>query len=485
MMWTRAIVKITAVLLMCQVQLTAQTFDFSDDFDTASNPTTSGWQYNQDPSGTPGTWGGYSTGDFGGSQMGWVNPGGNHLGWAQIDNAGGYGAPADAFDIQNGDVITHAATSFSWTASAENAGNYAVDLSAWLIRDLGRSASVSLFKNGEPLGRSGSLNCAGGCDSSRATPKSFADGADSIVSVAEGDLLSVSVGGNDYTGVNFTLTSTALDATLPPPPPEPTDPNAYYRFEAGTGTEIIDSLSGELDGMLVGGASFSTDVPVSVIPQTGEANTHSADFSQAGHALIDGHGFIFHQPSANGAEGADATLEWYMKVPAPAAHSPIFWTRGEDAADGNRFNIFWNASFTGAPGSDTFVDGDYRDPAGAAHIMGGPGHNNGSPTSIDEWHHFAIVRSDSGDGSLKWDWYIDGTLSAGHNSITGGELPTSTSWLIAGRQGGDAARVMIDEIRLSDSALTPDQFLNSVPEPSSLVLVMLGLVSLMGLRSRK
>ena len=117
-------------------------FDFAVDFDAATNPSASGWQYNHDGAGTAGVMGGYSTGDFGGSQMGWVNPGANHLGWAQIDNAGGYGAPADAFDIQNGDVITHAATSFSWTATAANAGNYAVDLESGDALELGGTPAL-------------------------------------------------------------------------------------------------------------------------------------------------------------------------------------------------------------------------------------------------------------------------------------------------------------------------------------------------------
>jgi len=462
-------------------------FDFAVDFDAATNPSASGWQYNHDGAGTAGVMGGYSTGDFGGSQMGWVNPGANHLGWAQIDNAGGYGAPADAFDIQNGDVITHAATSFSWTATAANAGNYAVDLNAWLIRDLDRTNTVTLFKNGSSLGRAGTLTCAGdGCDSSRAAPKVIADSADSIVSLAAGDVLSVSVGGNDYAGVNLTLMSTGLDATLPPPPPPPANPNAYYRFEEGAGTEIVDSVSGEVDGMFVGGAGHSSDVPFATVPQTGQANSYSADFSQAGHALVDGHSFIFHQPVAGGADEVDATFEWFMKVPAATGHSPIFWTRAEDNADANRFNLFWNAVFTGAPDSDRFVDGDYRDPTGAAHIIGGPGHNNGTAISLDEWHHFAIVRADANeDGTLEWNWYIDGELSAGHNSLTSGQLPDSMSWLIAGRQGGDAARVLLDEIRLTNGALLPSEFLNAVPEPSSVVMLAMAALLLMRAIPRK
>lgn len=452
-----------ALIVVCAVTpAMAAVYDLSADYSTTSNPSNGpgdGWGYNAGGlgSGPVGPYGGYSTGDFS-AEFGWRNPGANHLGWAKISNGG---AP-QSFDIQNGDVITHAATSVAWQAQAATAGDYLIDLSGWTIRDLGRTTTLNLYKNDATL-LAGPIVLDN--STSRATPGVLANTLP--VNLGAGEYLRLTVDGNDYTGVNFRLTS-----GLPPPPPPPANPNAYYRFEEGAGTNIFDTVSAEDDGDLAGsGAFYSTDVPGPLV--NGLPNAHSLDFTQGGFALMNGHGFIFHQPTAGGAAG-DATLEWFMKVPQPTGHSTMFWTTSSPV-DANRFNIFWNASFTGAPDSDRFIDADFRDPAGTAHLIGGPGHNGGDPLSLDEWHHVAIVRTDLGGGTFRWEWYIDGTLSPGHTATTSGAMPTSPNWLIAGRQGGHSVNALIDEVRFTDRALSPDQFLTAIPEPSSVGLTLVGI----------
>lgn len=66
------------------------------------------------------------------------------------------------------------------------------------------------------------------------------------------------------------------------------------------------------------------------------------------------------------------------------------------------------------------------------------------------------------------DWTA-GSFSVGRGLYNGGH--------------GDRAYGFIDEVRLSDSALTPDQFL-LVPEPSTMALVLLGGLTLLGRRLR-
>src|SRR5687767_848251 len=124
------------------------------------------------------------------------------------------------------------------------------------------------------------------------------------------------------------------------------DTLAHYRFEEGGGTDITDDTTGFTDGTLVGSGVFSADTPGPV--RGNDTNAYSLDFTAGGHALMNGTGFIFHSATAGGAEG-DATLEWFMKLPNPQNHSAIFWTNADNNADADRFNIFWNASFTGAP----------------------------------------------------------------------------------------------------------------------------------------
>jgi hypothetical protein len=244
---------------------------------------------------------------------------------------------------------------------------------------------------------------------------------------------------------------------------------AYYRFEEPSGNAIRDSVTGNIQGQLVNGTRTS-DVPTSIIPNTGAANQSAANLVDS-RALIDGQTFLFHDPSVGGAVGG-ATLEWYMKVPDPDDHSAIFWSNsGTD--DSNRFNIFWNASFTGVPNSDRTISGDYRDSTSAIDDIGN--HSSGVALSLDEWHHIAIVRTDdtpnnTTDSDFTWNWYIDGALSPSMTETSTVPLPTSNNgWLIAGRQNSSSAGadILIDEIRLSQGALSPSQFLNANDDGSA------------------
>jgi len=250
--------------------------------------------------------------------------------------------------------------------------------------------------------------------------------------------------------------------------PGATNTLAYYRFEEPSGTAVIDELDGVSHGQLIG-AVRSSDVPASIVTQTGMANSRSVNFTNS-RALITGQTFLFHDPSVGGASGS-ATLEWFMKVPVADEHSAVFWTN-TGGSDSNRFNIFWNASFTGVGGSDRSVSGDFQT-AASGHVSVA-NHSNGNGVSLNEWHHFAIVRIDNtpanvSDANFTWQWYIDGQLSPSHTVTTTAALPTSNSgWLIAGRQDGNATGVdaLLDEVRLTQGALSPAQFLNAAAAPS-------------------
>lgn len=165
-----------------------------------------------------------------------------------------------------------------------------------------------------------------------------------------------------------------------------------------------------------------------------------------------------------------------MKVPndsspdivGPNGHTSIFWTNGL-GQDSDRFNIFWDANFTGAPDSDRFVSGDWRAPGAAGpHNIAGNGHNNGMPLTEDAWHHIAIVRVDNTpanttDYNFTWNWYLDGVLSPNHTISTTAPtpLPDFVGWTIAGRPGFPF-RALIDEVRLTAATLTAAQFLNAM-----------------------
>lgn len=100
---------------------------------------------------------------------------------------------------------------------------------------------------------------------------------------------------------------------------------------------------------------------------------------------------------------------------------------------------------------------------------------------IDEWQHLALVK-EPGSFSL----YLDGNLAVqdilgpmfdGPYNFPGvGTLGTRT---LGGPTG--TWRGYIDEFRISDTALTPDQFL-IVPEPGTLGLLGLGGLALLAMR---
>ena len=246
----------------------------------------------------------------------------------------------------------------------------------------------------------------------------------------------------------------------PPPAPEP----AYYRFEEGDGFEVTDDLSGDVHGELIEAVEYSSDVPIDPVPLTGEANSFSLDFTAGGFALIYGMPFVFHDPIGVlvgvGAPG-DATLEWYMKVPAQGAHASIFWTNGGTGGAG-RFNISHDLTCCNL-GPD-LIAGDYDGQDGVNENIGAPAHDSMLPLEFDQWYHLAITRTDNLDGSWTWNWFYNGERNPVQEATTFSPLPTARTWFIAGREGGHSVNALIDEVKMSHSALDPSEFLGAPGE---------------------
>ena len=145
-----------------------------------------------------------------------------------------------------------------------------------------------------------------------------------------------------------------------------------------------------------------------------------------------------------GAPG-DAAIEFFMKVSGVSDHASLIWSNGDDATAANRFNIFWNASFTGVPGSESWLEGDWADAAGEMPNVGAPDDHSFHEIPVDAWHHVAITRHDAtgvpnlcpGYGKrghcFEWNWWVDGAVVDAQTSIvTENVLPTSRRWLVCG-----------------------------------------------------
>lgn len=227
---------------------------------------------------------------------------------------------------------------------------------------------------------------------------------------------------------------------------------AYYRLEGN----VDDSVVGGSPGTLIAGGSgvyptFSSDVPVSTVPETGDADEFSLHFDGSGSSLaFFGSSFPLNAPG-------DATVEFWFKVPAISAQESILWGH-QDTTDCNRFNIYVNP--------DRTLGVDYREPVTCSlHTVLGPGTPGGSLSiEFDTWTHVAITRTFEG-GDDVYDVYLNGVLARTQLDVAP-HPPSNVGWSIGGRPGF-AFTGNIDEVRFSDAALNANELLVNSPLPSA------------------
>ncbi len=227
----------------------------------------------------------------------------------------------------------------------------------------------------------------------------------------------------------------------------------YYRFEEGVAGNcasgagsIVDSYFGSPDGTPDGCPIYSTDVPFAVIPLTGQPDTLSLSFNGA-QSIIFNSFFLLHRTYG------DATLEYFIKLPDQPRHS-IFWTRPTTDPDENRFNLAIDPA--GA------LTGDYREPTGKIHQPIG-----GGIALVNEWHHVAIVKdTQTAAPSHIYSGYVDGVKTVTSLDRHPNEPDPDLMWTISGRVG-EQLTGLIDEVRLTQRALEPCDFLISASPCSS------------------
>jgi len=246
---------------------------------------------------------------------------------------------------------------------------------------------------------------------------------------------------------------------------------SYLRFEEGSGFGAFDEtglLHGEVLGFTsvdpgrgdMGGSGWSTSVPSSTVPLTGASNTGSLHFGPGYVDLSNGNALNL---------GAEFTIEFYMNPDQPIGGSAAFGLEPNDRLfvslidDGGELR-WWTQ----------FQDEFSLAPA--------------DQVQVGEWQHVAFVVEPA-----EYTIYIDGQIQHNGPIPAGGEGPYffPGTGLTGDRTiGGESSTFSgwIDEFRISDEALTPDQFLGAfvIPEPSTCVLVALaGLGLVLRQRSRK
>ena len=219
----------------------------------------------------------------------------------------------------------------------------------------------------------------------------------------------------------------------------------YWRFEESGGVTADDSVGG-VNGTLynIPSVQWSANVPDAVIPATGASNGGALSFGGAGFVDI-----TTPQPMTL---GTSFTIEYFYYAEEIVVASPMFGLGGGDrlymAMGGSAGNLFFRPQFQG---NLILLSADLA--------------------QLNEWQHFALVRDDDMyriyiDGALEYEDLLPADAQGPY--VFPGTDETGT------RTIGNGFRGYLDEFRISDTALTPDQFL-IVPETSAFGLLALGL----------
>ena len=246
----------------------------------------------------------------------------------------------------------------------------------------------------------------------------------------------------------------------------------FWQFEEASG-DALDSSGNGNDGTVLGGAT-RTAFPA----PTPYGNTQSMSF--------DGDGDKVDMGSGVEVGATDFTLESFVYVNTNGASnfgnivgkvvSGVFSDKGwqlstrPDAANGGgeagpgKFKVLFRTR-DGGPSNDIFS----------------------ADLDFNNWYHVAGVRS-GGNVSL----YIGGVLAGTQGIANSGDYTSAQAFSVgaATTGGGDFANALngyVDEVRLSNVALEPSQFLLNVPEPHTIMLLGIGAMALClrGLRRRK
>ena len=272
--------------------------------------------------------------------------------------------------------------------------------------------------------------------------------------------------------------------------PTQADTVAYWRFEGNNGSVVADGVSVPTLGTPIrdeignhhavstvgtgvtwqgddAGELFGSQVPnpdpldtsTNGTLNAGGVNTRSLFFALSG----DDH-LVVADDDALDFSGA-FTIEGYFRNTRPNKIGNVVNKRSGDAG----YKV-WVAADTGVLsfGVDNGPTWDWI------------GFDDAS-VSDGAWHHFAAIR-DSSDGLHIWVDGVEDTTPLGGATTVSGDLSNSYNLQIGADTSGIVERAWdgyLDEIRLSNVALTSDQFLcTPVPEPSSLSLALLGLICL-------
>ncbi|MBP7934868.1 MAG: hypothetical protein KA354_09515 [Phycisphaerae bacterium] len=269
---------------------------------------------------------------------------------------------------------------------------------------------------------------------------------------------------------------------------------AYWRFEEGpadamvlhtTGDGVFDpgvaDSSGNGNALSAwtaaawAGSAYRTDVAASTIPQTGATNSYSNQNTGDYPGLFTG------SEAMRTMTPAAFTIEGSFKLTGTDTYRTIVGrdSRGATSNDGNLAALYFQL----VPGYGVAIK--YADVSGVWHEA----ISAGGAITAGRWYHMAAVS----DGSTLTLYLNDAAAGAGYSVVAQTDMTASGSpntaltagigsggdwtagtWSVARGlyAGGHTDRFYgyIDEVRISDEALTPSQFLFTLPPGSYMVM---------------
>jgi hypothetical protein len=291
------------------------------------------------------------------------------------------------------------------------------------------------------------------------------------------------------------------------------DPVAYWRHDEGSagaliaaGPDTVLDATGNGNHMQTfnpGFTSASYTSTVSPVPlRSGLPNTLSLDFGPGGDdGGLNDDNFTTAAKPVSGMLFDELTVELAFRMDAITGYQAIMGKDGKPLGDGPGeddspvppFKVLIRGDdFPGGVPNQLFVewiDGDGTLNSDV-HFLA-----SGQTVAANQWYHVAItinaqqaelwVAGETGTYQLL-DTVSGDFAGPGGNVLVNEPLGWTTGRGMFNNGVGDWADAHIDEVRISDMVLSPDEFLFlAVPEPASLVMCLVGIAALGCRRHRR
>lgn len=236
----------------------------------------------------------------------------------------------------------------------------------------------------------------------------------------------------------------------------------YWRFEEGTGSTAFDSSPFGNTAIINQGNLYSTDVAASPLPLSGVPNNYSIHLNGTGQFAMIGDSISLRPTTA-------ITMEAIVKLSRNISGNAGIIGRQVDTSDGDSFNLGLRGAL-----NNPFVSLDFGGGIAVAVDLN-------ESLVVGQW--YSLVGT--WDGSLL-RFFVDGELK-GQAAAVGTIAYPNSNPVVIGADNEDTGNLewffpgWIDEVRISDTALAPSQFL-MVPEPGALVMATFGLVGILATR---